>query len=115
MTETGNLRAQAYLDQVFRTEDAFWRGIGCVSESALVLKDKYQNLDAKYKFRLSEKSFLTPSECQCREIILGIKTPHECKKFGVRCTPQNPLGPCMISAEGACAAYYKYGRFVVER
>ncbi|WP_352400848.1 hydrogenase formation protein HypD [Anaerotignum sp.] len=107
---TGNKLAKEYLNEVFQIEDGYWRGIGMVSSSALGLRGNYQHLDAKKKFFISEKIILKPSDCQCREIILGRKAPYECKKFRQSCTPENPLGPCMISSEGACSAHYKYGR-----
>ncbi len=110
----GNPLAKAFMNEVFQTEDGYWRGIGKVPESALVLCEKYQRLDAKKKFHISEEISLKPSACQCREIILGRKVPYECKLFGVGCTPEHPLGPCMISSEGACSAHYKYGRVIFE-
>jgi hydrogenase expression/formation protein HypD len=81
----------------------------------LGLHGKYQRLDAKYKFNISEKVLFNPSACQCSEIILGMKAPYECKWFGVSCTPQNPLGPCMVSSEGACSAHYRYRRLTYEQ
>lgn len=111
----GNKRAQEFIDEVFKTGEGFWRGIGIVSDSALTINDKYKKLDAKQKFNISEKRNSHLSVCQCSEIILGIKAPYECKLFGVCCTPDNPLGPCMISSEGACSAHYKYGRLRIEQ
>ena len=107
----GNTRAQQFINEVFQISDGNWRGIGQVSNSALVLNDKYQKLDAKNKFDINEKALTKLTLCRCSEIILGIKAPYECKQFGVNCTPENPLGPCMISSEGACSAHYKFGRF----
>lgn len=106
----GNPLAKKFINEIFQTEDGYWRGIGEVADSALVLKQKYQRLDAKKRFSILEEITLKPSVCQCREIILGRKAPYECIQFGLRCTPENPLGPCMISSEGACSAHYKYGR-----
>ena len=110
VSATGNKLAQKYINEVYKTEDGYWRGIGLVPNSALGLQGKYKSLDAKNKFNLSEKVLLKSSACQCSEIILGIKAPYECKQFGVNCTPETPLGPCMVSSEGACSAHYKYGR-----
>lgn len=110
VSKSGNKLAKEYMCEVFRQEDGIWRGIGKVGHSALVLQEKYKELDVKNKFNLSKKSIARPSPCQCRDIILGLKMPYECKQFGVHCTPENPLGPCMISSEGACSAHYKYGR-----
>lgn len=108
----GNPLAKEFINEVYETEDGFWRGVGEVGDSALVIKEKYQRLDAKKRFPISEKITLKPSVCQCSEIILGRKAPYECIQFGVNCTPENPLGPCMISSEGACSAHYKYGRVI---
>lgn len=107
----GNRKAQQFINEVFQISDGDWRGIGKVPNSALVLNDKYNKLDAKLKFNISEKAKIKPTFCCCSEIIRGMKAPYECKHFGVNCTPDNPLGPCMISSEGACSAHYKYGRF----
>lgn len=106
----GNKLAQQYMNEVYQVEDGSWRGIGLIPNSALGLQGKYKKLDAKNKFDISEKTLLKLSICQCSEIILGMKAPYECKQFGVSCTPENPLGPCMISSEGACSAHYRYGR-----
>ncbi len=106
----GNKKAQKYIYEVFRINDGWWRGIGMISNSALVLNDKYKELDAKNKFGLDKETFTKPTRCNCNEIILGMKLPCECKQFGVNCSPENPLGPCMISSEGACSVHYKYGR-----
>lgn len=113
VSDIGNNLAKEWMDEVFQKEDGYWRGIGKVSNSALGLRGEYQRLDAKNKFHISEEIILNPSACQCREIILGLKAPYECKQFGVRCTPENPLGPCMISSEGACSAHYRYGRVIL--
>ncbi len=110
----GNRLAQKYIREVCQTEDGIWRGIGKVPDSALRLRGKYQRLDAKIKFNLTEEVDLKPAACCCSEIILGMKAPYECRQFGVNCTPENPLGPCMISAEGACSAHYRYGRLTLE-
>nr|WP_304509937.1 hydrogenase formation protein HypD [Anaerotignum sp.] len=110
VSKSGNKLAKAFMGEIFQREDGYWRGIGKVSNSALVLKGKYKRLDAKNEFNISEETKVRPSPCQCSEIILGLKAPYECKQFGIYCTPENPMGPCMISSEGACSAHYKYGR-----
>lgn len=107
----GNKLAQDYIEEVFKLGNATWRGIGAINDSAFVIKEKYQELDAKRRFSLSENEIQGVSTCQCSDIILGIKTPCECIQFGKRCTSDHPLGPCMISSEGACAIHYRYGRF----
>lgn len=114
VSPTGNKLAQQYMNEVYKVEDGYWRGIGLVPNSALGLQEKYKRLDAKNKFNLSEKVLLKSSACQCSEIILGIKEPYECKQFGVNCTPETPLGPCMVSSEGACSAHYRFGRVTFE-
>lgn len=106
---SGNKIAQDYMKEVYQIEDGYWRGIGLVPDSELGIKKKYERLDAKKKFGLSQQFLIKPSVCQCSEIILGIKTPIQCNQFGTGCNPKNPLGPCMVSTEGACAAYYRYG------
>ena len=110
VSHMGNKLAKEYMNEVYQIEDGYWRGIGKVSNSGLGLRGEYQRLDAKKKYLFSEEIISKPSACQCREIILGRKAPYECKRFGVDCTPETPLGPCMISSEGACAAHYRYGR-----
>lgn len=115
VSKSGNKLAKVYMREVFQCEDGYWRGIGKVSNSALVLQGNYKKLDAKNKFKISEIIRVKPTSCQCSEIILGLKAPYECKQFGVYCTPENPMGPCMISSEGACSAHYKYGRFSLDK
>ena len=110
VSSAGNKLAQKYMQEVYKIEDGYWRGIGLVPNSALCIKEKYKMLDAKNVFNLVEKDYNESSSCQCSEIILGIKAPYECKLFGVSCTPETPRGPCMVSSEGACSAHYKYGR-----
>ena len=108
----GNILAQEYIEEVFKRESGAWRGIGVINDSAFVINDKYQVLDAKHRFNLSEDRMLGRPTCQCSDIILGIKAPCECLQFGKQCTSDHPLGPCMISSEGACAIHYRYGRFL---
>jgi len=108
VTPQGNKTAQHYMNEVFHIDNADWRGIGQIPNSALVINNRYEKLDAKKKLNLKEKNSLKTSCCQCSEIILGIKTPNECKQFGKNCNPDNPLGPCMVSSEGACSVYYRY-------
>ncbi len=106
----GNEKAQQYMNEVFETADTKWRGIGIVRDSALVINKKYEKSDAKKKFGIKEKNVSKTNGCVCSEIILGIKTPQQCIKFGKSCTPLLPQGPCMISSEGACAIHYRYDR-----
>lgn len=109
VTEKGNTIAQSMIKEVFDIADGDWRGIGTINNSAFVLKDNYKHLDAMLKFGLKIKQNSNRENCLCSEIILGRKLPYECGLFGDICTPEHPLGPCMISSEGACSAHFKYG------
>lgn len=107
----GNLKAQAMVNKYFIKRDCFeWRGLGDIKNSALRLRDEFKNFDAEVIFSkiLSNESVEDNKACICGEILVGHKKPFDCKVFGKICTPQNPLGSCMVSSEGACAAYYKY-------
>lgn len=109
---TGNLRAQALMDQVFELRDAFeWRGLGSLAHSALQIRPTYRAFDAEHRFGLHYRSVADNKACECGAILRGVKEPRECKIFGTVCTPENPIGSCMVSSEGACAAHYTYGRF----
>lgn len=103
---SGNARARHYMDDVFDTADADWRGIGVIPDSAFVINKKYECLDAKKEFELKEES--GGQDCLCGEIIIGLKSPRDCAAFGTHCTPDNPRGPCMISSEGACSVHYNF-------
>ncbi|MEO1015743.1 MAG: hydrogenase formation protein HypD [Pseudomonadota bacterium] len=108
----GNAAAQALCDEVFALRDAFeWRGLGTIPESALKLAPAYEGFDAELKFDLQYASRPDHKACACAEILRGEKTPVECAVFETACAPEHPLGSCMVSPEGACAAYYLYGRF----
>jgi hydrogenase expression/formation protein HypD len=106
--KNGNTKAQEIVRDVFRVVDQKWRGIGEISNSGLILRDAYQDFDAEKKFDLSPAPIKENSECLSGLILQGRITPLECRAFGIKCTPQHPLGPTMVSSEGACAAYYKY-------
>lgn len=108
----GNLKAQKLIKKYFKTRKSFeWRGLGAIADSALELKDEYQFLDAETYFAdiLSQEIIADHKLCRCGDILRGVAKPLDCKVFGKSCTPSNPLGSCMVSSEGACAAYYKYG------
>ncbi len=108
----GNAAAQALCDEVFALRDAFeWRGLGTIPESALKLAPAYEGFDAEVKFDLQYASRPDHKACACGEILRGEKTPAQCAVFETACAPEHPLGSCMVSPEGACAAYYLYGRF----
>jgi hydrogenase expression/formation protein HypD len=89
-----------------------WRGLGSIPWSALKLRETFADWDAEVRFALPGVQVTDPKACQCGEVLVGAIKPWECKVFGTACTPERPLGTCMVSSEGACAAYYSYGRRV---
>lgn len=107
--EEGNPRAVALLDHYFEPADAYWRGIGAIPGSGLQLREQYAAFDAARKFNPPLSDGAEPELCSCGDILRGVKIPTECALFGTGCTPDSPVGPCMVSTEGSCAAYYKYG------
>jgi hydrogenase expression/formation protein HypD len=112
----GNLRALEVMAEVFELRPHFeWRGLGFISHSGLRLSDAYADLDAEIRFSVPGVRVADPKACQCGEVLKGVIKPWECKVFGTACTPERPIGTCMVSSEGACAAYYNFGRFARER
>ena len=112
VTRDGNLKAQALVAEVFELRDRFeWRGLGEGPYSALRIREAFREFDAEVRFDLPYRSVPDHKACECGTILRGLKQPQDCKVFGTVCTPDNPLGSCMVSAEGACAAYYTYGQF----
>jgi len=112
----GNPRALDAMGQVFSLRPWFeWRGLGFISQSALGMADAYARFDAERVFALPGVRVADPKACQCGEVLKGVLRPWECKVFGTACTPETPIGTCMVSSEGACAAYYNFGRFSRER
>ncbi|MEA3290237.1 MAG: hydrogenase formation protein HypD [Campylobacterota bacterium] len=112
VTKEGNKVAQKLNDKYFKKRDSFrWRGIGDIPESALKLKDQYSQYNAEtiYEDILPKNKIDDHKLCICGDILKGKANPKDCKVFGKGCTPSNPMGSCMVSSEGACAAYYKYG------
>ena len=109
----GNLAAQAIMKEVFEVADQKWRGIGPIPQSGLRLREEYAAYDAARVFGMAEFSVEEPAECISAQVLLGLKKPTDCPAFGMRCTPDNPLGAPMVSSEGACAAYYRYRRRAV--
>lgn len=105
--ESGNLRAQRIMEQVFDTGDAEWRGLGRIPASGLHLKEEYRGFDAE-SLQVDVETTREHPGCSCGEVIRGALKPEECALFGVACTPDHPIGACMVSEEGACAAHYKY-------
>lgn len=111
VTPAGSASAQAAIAQVFTARDHFeWRGLGSIPASALRLRDELAQFDAEAKFSVPGRQVADARACQCGEILKGVKKPWECKVFGNACTPATPIGACMVSSEGACAAYYNLGR-----
>ncbi|MEW6126056.1 MAG: hydrogenase formation protein HypD [Acidobacteriota bacterium] len=107
----GNQRALEALFEVFDARDYFeWRGLGSIAHSGMKLRHQYAKFDAELKFSVPGLRVADPKACQCGEILKGVKKPWECKVFGTACTPETPIGSCMVSSEGACAAYYNFGR-----
>jgi len=107
----GNRKALEAIFEVFEPRDYFeWRGLGSIAHSGMKLKPKYAAFDAELKFSVPGLRVADPKACQCGEILKGVKKPWECKVFGTACTPETPIGSCMVSSEGACAAYYNFGR-----
>ena len=111
VTQGGNKPAQEVIARVFMECDRKWRGIGVIPMSGWCLKPEFAEFDAEKKFDVSEINSQESPICISGEILQGLKKPHDCPAFGSECTPEMPLGATMVSAEGACAAYYKYGRF----
>jgi len=109
VTEQGNTVAQKIIDECFEPADGSWRGLGKIEKSTLALKDKYGLFDAFKRFNLTEKPSKELSGCRCGEVLCGLIDPPQCALFGKSCTPLKPVGPCMVSSEGACAAWFKYG------
>ena len=107
----GTLPARNLVAEVFRLVNRQWRGIGEIPSSGLGLREEFADFDAEYRFGLASIRVSEPSECRAGDVLRGRLKPFECPAFGGRCTPEHPLGAPMVSSEGACAAYYNYGRF----
>ena len=111
VTRDGNVKAQDLMKKVFDLRDTFeWRGLGFIPKSALRLRDEYSEFDAERRFTISSNEVRENPACQCPAILRGAKKPKDCPLFGKVCTPENPIGSCMVSSEGGCAAWYSYGR-----
>ena len=112
----GNLKALQVINEVMELRPYFeWRGLGFISHSALKVREEYAKFDAEEIFKIPGIRVADPKACQCGEVLKGVIKPWECKVFGTACTPETPIGTCMVSPEGACAAYYNFGRFTRER
>ncbi|TBW40021.1 hydrogenase formation protein HypD [Siculibacillus lacustris] len=112
VTPEGNRAAQALVDEVFELRDSFeWRGLGAIPHSALRLRERYATFDAERRFAMTPIVASDNPACECGTILIGAKQPADCRLFGTVCTPETPMGSCMVSSEGACAAHWTYGRF----
>jgi hydrogenase expression/formation protein HypD len=116
VTWSGNGRAVEAITRVMELRPHFeWRGLGFIAHSALRLREEFAAFDAERLFEIPGVRVADPKACQCGEVLKGVLRPWECKVFGTACTPETPIGTCMVSSEGACAAYYNYGRFHRQR
>ncbi len=104
----GNPTALSLIDNVFEVEDSTWRGIGIIPESGLKIRKKYQEFDAQANLKVQVRKSREPVGCLCGLVIQGRKSPSDCQFFAKKCTPQHPIGPCMVSSEGSCQAYFRY-------
>ena len=112
VTRDGNRKAQALVAEVFEVRSEFeWRGLGAIKDSALQIRTSFEAFDAEKRFSMPNLKAADVKSCECPAILRGQKRPTDCKLFGTVCTPENPMGSCMVSSEGACAAYWSYGRF----
>ncbi|MFH0781345.1 MAG: hydrogenase formation protein HypD [Pseudomonadota bacterium] len=107
-----NHRASTMVAEIFEPADMDWRGLGRIPLSGLKIREKYAAFDAEVRLKVTLPEAQEPKGCLCGNILKGMNTPRECPLFNSRCTPANPIGPCMVSSEGTCAAYYKYGQDV---
>jgi len=106
--EEGNKKAQSLMNEYFEPCDANWRGIGTIPMSGLKLRERVNRWDVKHVFEIDIPDSQEPKGCQCGLVLRGVKIPTDCRLFGKTCTPEHPVGACMVSTEGSCAAYYKY-------
>ena len=111
----GNPPSQQLIDDVFEVCDRKWRGVGLIPKSGFKLRDEYRDHDAERLFEVDDIETQESSVCISGQMLKGLKKPHDCPAFGKECTPQTPLGATMVSSEGACAAYYAYGRHLERR
>ncbi len=109
VTKEGNKEAKKLIEECFEPADGYWRGLGKIEKSTLKLRNKYCRLDAFKRFDIIETMAEEVSNCQCGQVLCGLIKPDECSLFGRNCTPDSPVGPCMVSSEGACAAWFNYG------
>ncbi|MDQ6997643.1 MAG: hydrogenase formation protein HypD [Mariprofundus sp.] len=112
VTDDGNRKAQTLMDKIFELRPSFeWRGLGLMKNSALKIRDSYTDWDAEQRFDIEHITSSDVKRCLCPAILRGLNKPTDCTLFGTVCRPENPMGACMVSSEGSCAAYWSYGRF----
>lgn len=109
--KNGNIKAKKIMNNVFELKDDWWRGIGIIKKSGLKVKNDFGKYDAEKNFNVTLEKLIEDKGCICGEILKGIKNPKECALFANKCTPENPIGACMVSNEGACSAYYRYRNY----
>ena len=110
VTERGNTTAQKIIAECFQPADGLWRGLGSIPQSTLGLRDKFSEFDALKRLGVKEEPVPDDTGCRCGQVICGLIDPPQCPLFAAKCSPEIPVGPCMVSSEGACSAWYKYGR-----
>jgi len=108
VTKEGNRQAMSVMYKIFEPVDAFWRGLTTIPGSGLEIRPEYDNYNARKRFDIEIIEAKDPAGCACGDVLKSIKTPADCKLFGTACLPEHPIGPCMVSGEGACGAYYRY-------
>ena len=108
VSDQGNEKAKSIMNQVFKVCSATWRGIGDIPSSGMSLKKEVEKFDAAIKFDMNMPDMPEPKGCACGEILMGLKTPEQCGLYKKKCTPMTPVGPCMVSSEGSCAAFFRY-------
>ncbi|HEY1921794.1 MAG TPA: hydrogenase formation protein HypD, partial [Tepidisphaeraceae bacterium] len=113
--QEGNLESRKLIEEVFEICDRKWRGVGIISKSGFKLRYEYRDHDAERLFEVGDIQTQESTECISGQVLRGLKKPHDCPAFGKTCTPQTPLGATMVSSEGACAAYYIYGRHLASK
>ena len=109
VSEEGSTAARRLMAETMRPCDAEWRGLGSIKDSGLELNDAYAEFDARLKFALPALVGRSNPICRCGDVLRGVCRPDECAAFGKACVPEHPVGACMVSSEGACSAWYKYG------
>ena len=110
VSKDGNIIAQKFIAEYFEAADGYWRGLGKIPNSTYKLKDKFSRFDAVKRFNIPELPAEDITNCLCGQVLCGLISSEQCELFAKTCTPQTPIGPCMVSSEGACAAWFKYGR-----